>query len=106
MGETRHGVLPAKGLIEQHMQGGTGQPFLTTYHMRNLHEMVINDIGEMIGGQLVSTLIKHLIVEDITHDAHITANKVIDMNSNAWRNLKTHNILMALGNEAIHLLLL
>ena len=59
-----HGVLPAEGLIQQHVQWCTGQPLLAADDMRHLHQVVINDVGQVIGGQIVGALVEHLVIEN------------------------------------------
>ena len=103
VGKTGHGVLPAKGTVEQHMQGSTGQPLFATDDMGDFHEMVVDDVGQMIGGQLVGTLEEHLVVEDVALDDHIAAYHVVDMDVLARLYLEAHHILVAVGNELLHL---
>ena len=73
--------------------------------MANLHHMVINNVGKMICRQLVGTLEQHLVIEYVTHNAHITPDKVIHMNYHSRLNLESHHILITLGNKSLHLLL-
>ena len=105
MGKTWHSVFPAKSLIEQHMQGSTWQPLLTTNHVGNLHQMVVHDVGKMICWQLVCALIEHLVVQDITHHLHVSSYHIVDMNLLSWFNLETNCILLTICDELIYLLL-
>ena len=105
MGKLRHRILPSKCLIQQYMQGGRRQPLLTTNHMGNFHQMVIHNICQMIGRQLVGTLIKHLIVENIALHAHVATNQVIHHHLLSSLDLKAHHILLTIGNQLLHLLL-
>ena len=73
--------------------------------MGNLHEVVVDDIGEVVGRQFVGTLIEHLIVEDVALDAHLATNEVVDEDFLARLNLESHHILLSVGNEALHLVL-
>ena len=57
MSKCRHGVLPAEGFVEKDMKRCTGQPLLASDDMADQHEMIIHDIGQMISGQIVGTLI-------------------------------------------------
>ena len=104
MGKLRHAILPAKGTVEHHMQRSRRQPLLTTDDMRDLHQMVINDIGKVIGGQLVGTLIQHLIVNDITLHTHLTTDEVVDQNLLSRLYLEANHILLAISNPLLHLL--
>ena len=102
MGKARHGVLPAECLVEQYVEWGRRQPLLTTDDVGNLHQMVINDIRQMIGGQFIGTLIEHLVVEDVTLYTHLTADHVVDQHFLASLNLDAHHILGAFGNELLY----
>ena len=60
--ESGHCIFPPEGAIEQHMQGCTRQPLLAADDMTHLHEMVVHNVREVVGRQVVRTLVKHLIV--------------------------------------------
>ena len=51
MNQYRH--FPAKRFVEAHVQGGGAEPFDATGDVGNLHQVVIYDNGEMIGGQTI-----------------------------------------------------
>ena len=105
MGELRHGVGPAESLIEQHVERRAGQPFLATDDVGDLHQMVVDDVGEVIGGQFVGTLVEHFVVEDVALDDHVAANHVVDMHLPARFYLETDGILHAVGDEPVYFLL-
>ena len=67
--------------------------------------MVVHDIGQMIGRQLVSTLIEHLIITDIALHTHLTTDEVVDQDLLTSLNLEANHILLALGNQLVHLFL-
>ena len=48
------GRLPAEGLVHQHVEGGGGNPFLGPHHVGNLHEVVVHDVGQVVGGEAVA----------------------------------------------------
>ena len=99
MSKTWHSVFPAKSTIEQHMKRCTWQPLLTTDNMGNLHQMVVNDICQVVGRQFVGTLIKHLIVEDVALDDNIATNHIVYMHLDAWFDLEAYHILLAISDE-------
>ena len=105
MCEARHGILPTESLIKENVQWSTRQPLLTTNHVRNFHQMVVHDVCQVISWQFVSTLIEHLVVQDITHHLHVATNHIVDMNLLSWFNLETNGVLLAVGDELIYLLL-
>jgi hypothetical protein len=105
MGKLWHGVFPAECLIEKYVKRSTWQPLLTTDNVRNLHEVVVHDVCEVICREFVSTLIEHLVIEDVALDANLTTDEVVYENLLAWLNLEADNILLAVGNKLINLLL-
>ena len=73
--------------------------------MTHLHEMVVDDIGQVVGRQFVGTLVKHLIIEDITLDNHLTTDHVVYMHLLTGCYHEAHHILLSVGNQFIHLFL-
>ena len=53
VGKGRHRIFPTKSTVQQHVQRCRGQPFFTTNHMGNLHQMVVYNICQMIGRKLI-----------------------------------------------------
>ena len=53
VGKGGHRVFPAESTVEQHVQWGRRQPLLAADDVRNFHQVVIHDVGQMVGGQLV-----------------------------------------------------
>ncbi len=47
------GDLPAKSLVEQHVPGHAGQPLVGAHDVRDLHEMVVHHVGQVVGGVAV-----------------------------------------------------
>ena len=104
VGEARHGVFPSEGAVEEHVEWGTWQPFLTANHVCDFHEMVVNDVGQVVSGELVSTLVKHLVIEHVRHDAHVATDDVVNVNLFARLDFEAHHILLASFDEALRLL--
>ena len=71
------GDVPAESLIEQVVLGGGGQVFAASDHMGDAHEVVVNDVGEVIGGQSVG-LNEHLIVQVGVVHGHIAIDGVVE----------------------------
>ena len=65
--------------------------------------MVIDNIGEMIGGQLVGTLPKHLVIKDAGVDANIATDDVVHVNVLAWLNKEADYIGVPFSDEALGL---
>ena len=102
VGETRHGVGPTEGAIEQNVEGCGGQPLFTADHVGDFHEMVVDNVGQMVGGQLIGALVEHFVVENRGIDDHIAANEVVDVHIFAGFDLETHHILIAACNACFH----
>ena len=87
------------------MQRSRWQPLLAADDVGYLHEVVVHDIGQVIGRQLVGRLIKHLVVEDGRVDDHFATDEVVDMHVFIRLNLETYDILLALGDQRIYFFL-
>ena len=105
MGKLRHRVFPSEGTIEQNVKGSTGQPLFTTDDVGDFHQVVVHDVGQMISGQFVGTLVKHFVVEDFTLHNDFATDKVVNMDFLAGFNLEANHILLPFGNHGIDLLL-
>ena len=46
--------LPAEGMVQQVILGSGGQVFTAPHHMGNAHQMIVDHIGKVIGGQAVT----------------------------------------------------
>ena len=103
MGELRHRVSPSERTVKQNMQRSRRQPFFTANHVGHLHQMVVYDVGQMVGRQFVGTLVKHLIVENGRVDDHIAANHVVHMYVLARLYLEPDDVLPAFGQQPLHL---
>ena len=73
--------------------------------MRDFHQMVVNDVSQVISRQLVGTLIKHLVITDITLYTHLATNQVVNKNLLTSLNLEANHILLTLGNQFVNLFL-
>ena len=72
--------------------------------MGDAHEVIVDHIGQMVGGQVVAALVEHLVVENGRVDDHLAADDVVHMYVLAALYLKPHDILCALVDEAPGLL--
>ena len=100
-----HGVLPTESTIQHYVQWSRRQPLLTTDNVRDFHQVVVYNICQVISWQLVSTLIKYLVITDITLNTYFTTNQVVNQNLLTSLNLEANNILLTLSNQLINLLL-
>ena len=105
VGECRHSVLPSEGTIKQNVKRGAGQPLFATYHVSNLHKVVVNDVCQVIGGQFVGALVEHFVIENVTLDLHIATNHVVNMHFDTRFNHETHYILLTVVDATLHFFL-
>ena len=71
------GDVPAKALIEQVILGGRGQILAAADHVGNAHQVVVDDVGEVIGGQAV-TLDKHLVVQGLVLHGDVAEDGIVE----------------------------
>ena len=74
--EERHvpefGLLPAEGLVEQDVLGGGGDPFLGADDVGDLHQVVVDDVGEVVGGEAVG-LHEDLVVDVVVVEGDVAS---------------------------------
>ena len=105
VGEGRHGVLPSECAVEQHVKRCARQPLLATYYVRYLHEVVVDDVSQVVCRQFVGTLVEHLVVEDVALDDDVSADHVVDVYIDARLHLEAYYVLLAVGDATLHFLL-
>ena len=71
------GDLPAEGLVQQVILGGGGQVLAAPDHMGDAHQVVVDDVGEVIGGQAVP-LQQHLVVQRAVVHGDVAENGVVE----------------------------
>ena len=96
-------VGPAESLVEQHMERSRREPLLAAYHVGHLHEMVVHDIGQVIGGQVVGALVEHLVVENRGIDGHLAAQQVVHLHVASRLYQESHHVWCAGSHEGLHL---
>ena len=48
-----HGLFPAKGFVEHHVFWCRSNPFLATNDVADFHEVVVDHVGEVVGGKAI-----------------------------------------------------
>jgi hypothetical protein len=89
-----HRRLEAEILVDQNVLGDRGQPFLATGHMGDLHQVIINDVGHVIGRHAVG-LEQHLHVDRIPGDFDLAINAVDEFAAAFGRDLHPHHMRLA-----------
>ena len=96
-----HGIFPTKGTIKQYVERCRGQPFFATNNMADFHQVIVHDVCQVVGGQVIGTFVKHLVIENVAHNAHIATNNVVNVYFFARFHLEAYHILFAIINEAL-----
>ena len=65
--------------------------------------VVVDNIGKVISRQVIGTLIKYLVVEDVALDSHTATQQVVDFDIATRLDAETHHILSAVVDEALYL---
>ena len=65
--------------------------------------MVVHDVGEMVGGQVVGTLVEDFVVKDVGADGHLAADEIVDLDIAAGLNQEAHHVRRSLGYKPLHL---
>ena len=71
--------------------------------MGDLHQVVIDDVGKVIGRQFVGTLVEDLVVEDGGIDFHLTTDEVIHDDILAWFDEEANDVGLAGSDELLGL---
>ena len=71
--------------------------------MGDLHQVIVDDIGQVVGRQLVGTLEKHLVVKDIALHMHLATYHIVDNDILSGVDSEAHHILVSLSQQAFYL---
>ena len=71
------GHRPAKGVVKPGVLGGGGEVLRPSDHMGDAHEMVVNDIGKVVGGQSVP-LHQYLVVQSVVVHGDVPEDHVLE----------------------------
>ena len=72
--------------------------------MADAHQVVIDNIGQVVGGQLVVAFVEHLVIEDIGLDVDVATDHIVDHDHLARLHEETDDILLAVVDELLDLL--
>ena len=104
VGKLRHCVLPSECAIKEHVEWGRRQPFLAADDVADLHEMVIDDIRQVIRRQVVCGFIEHFVVKDITIDHYLAADEVMYMHVLIRLYFESHDVFLSFVQQRFYLL--
>ena len=83
--------LPAEGMVQQVILGSGGQVFTAPHHMGNAHQMIVDHIGKVIGGQAVP-LQQHLIVQRAVFHRDVAEDGVMESGGTFGGDLLTDDV--------------
>ncbi len=79
--EKRHvpeaGALPTEGLVEKDVLGGGGDPLFGADDVGDAHEVIVDDVGEVVGGEAIG-LEQDLIVDVVVIEGDVAAEFVAE----------------------------
>ena len=96
------GDVPAEALVQQIVFRRGGQILAAAHDMGDAHEMVVDNIGEVVGRQAVA-LYEHLIVQSLVLDGDVAEYLVMEGGSALVRDELTDNIRLSRGCAAVGL---
>ena len=105
MGKAGHGVLPAKCLVEHVMEGQGREPFLTADYFGDFHQMIVHDVGKMVGRQFVSSFPKHLVVQGVRVDFNMATDEIIHLHHCVTWHLEAYGPVDSLLQKPVNLFL-
>ena len=104
MGKGRLRVAPAEGLVEQVVERQRRQPLLAADDVRHLHQMVVDNVGQVVCGQGVGRLVEHLVVECRGIHLHVAADQVLHLDEPVFGHLEADDPLVSAVDARTHLL--
>jgi len=87
------GSFPAEAAVKHHVQRQRRKPLLAPDHVRDLHQMIINDVGKVIGWHTIR-LVQHLVIERGAVDHDVTPDQVIEVNVLIFRHTVSYHIIL------------
>ena len=88
--------VPAECLIEKIVFGTGGEILVSSHYVCDAHEMVIHDVGEVVGGHSVA-LDEDLILELLVLHADVSVYQVMESRDALGRHLLADDIWSAGG---------
>ena len=95
-------TLPAESLIQKIVKRQRREPLLATDDLGDLHQVVVDDVGEVVGGQFVCPLPEHFVVEGGSRNLHVAADKVVHRHHAAFRHLEPDSPVSSLREQPLN----
>ncbi len=71
------GRRPAQRLVQQVVLRGGGQILVAAHHVGDAHQVVVDHVGEVVGGQAVR-LDQHVVVQRVAVHLHVAVDHVVE----------------------------
>nr|GFC95469.1 hypothetical protein [Tanacetum cinerariifolium] len=75
VGKVRHRFLPAQIPVQQHVQRRGGQPLLAPNDVGDVHQVVVHDVGQVVGRHAIR-LHQHLVIDGARMHHDPAANQI------------------------------
>ena len=95
------GPLPLEGLVDEHMHWRARQPLFATDHMRNAHEVIVHDVGEVVSGHAVA-LEEHLVIDVGAVYHHPSTYDVLEAHLGVARHFQPDHVFIATRQTFLH----
>ena len=99
-----HCCFPAKSSVKHHVQRAGRQPLFASYHMRYLHQVVINNVCKVISRHSVR-LIQHLVVQKRRVHLDVSPYQVVKLNQFIFGKTKAYHIRLLRREQTLNVLL-
>ena len=86
------------------MQGQGRQPLLAADDLGDLHQVVVHDVGEVVGREFVGPLPEDLVVQRGGVDLDVAADQVVHLHDAPFGHQEADGPVGALRQQALHLL--
>src|SRR5690606_3005840 len=100
--QLRH--VPAEIAVQQNVLGCGVDPLLAAQYVGDLHQVVVDHVGQVVGGQTVG-LHQHLHVHLFPGNLDLPTQHVIDHADTVLGDLHAYHVGFAGGDPAAHLVL-
>ena len=97
-------IRPSERPVKQIVKRQGREPLFSAYHVRYLHQVVIHDVGQMIGRQPVSRFIEHFVVQCRGVHRYLAADKVVHMHLLVFGHHEADDPLVAPFDTRAHFL--
>ena len=94
--------LPAEALVEEVVLRGGGEIFAAAHDMGDAHEVVVDDVGKVVGRQTVA-LQKHLIVERLILHRDVAKACIVEGRGAVLRDTLANDVGLARGDARLGL---